>query len=95
MPPRTPPEPRPAPDLLPDSLPGRTDSDVLPDGPARDSRPETTPDSLPRVDDNTPIEGRGSRVVEAERESWFEHPEGSAPPLDRLTQDDKPETAER
>jgi hypothetical protein len=71
---------------------------VLPDGVPRDNRPESTPDSLPRRGDNRPLEGRaaGERGINAaERGSWMEHPEGSAPPLDRLTQDDRPPTSDR
>ena len=36
-----------------------------------------------------------AEIDEAERETLAEHPEGSAPPLDRLTRERTPETEER
>jgi len=89
MPPKTAPRPRPTPDVLPDSLPRKEQRDVLPDDLRRGDRPDTPPDSLPKVDKTEEAE-----IAEAEEQSWQEHPEGSAPPLDRLTQDRKPETDE-
>lgn len=99
MPPRTATTPRPAPDLLPDSLPGKDSPDVFSDDARRNNKPEMTPDSLPRADESLPLDSRRSQdeseIARAEQETWFEHPEGSAPALDRLTQDRKPKTEER
>jgi hypothetical protein len=62
--------------------------DVLPDSlPTNDQ-----PDVLPEAVEDQDSEDYEKQVDEAERASWQEHPEGSAPPLDRLTQDREPET---
>ena len=62
----------------------------MPPKTAQRPQPDMTPDSLPGRDDRAPSEE--ADIAEAEDATLQEHPEGSAPPLDRLTQDRKPET---
>ena len=79
------------PDMTPDSLP-RVDENLplnsatSPDG-ARADHPIHDDD----LEDLKP-EDYERRIAAVEQEVVHEHPEGSAPPLDRLTQDREPDT---
>ena len=74
----------------PDSLP-RVDENVSLDG--RPSEDGGNPDHPIHDEDQEDLEPQDyeEEIDEAERETLAEHPEGSAPPLDRLTQKQKPD----
>ena len=74
----------------PDSLP-RVDENVSLDG--RPSEDGGNPDHPIHDEDQEDLEPQDyeEEIDEAEREILAEHPEGSAPPLDRLTQKQKPD----
>lgn len=56
----------------------------------RPAGPDLVPGPLPPKNDPDVAGGRQAEIERVEEESVQEHPEGSAPPLDRVTQDRDP-----
>ena len=78
----------------PDSLP-RVDNDVTIAGsPSEDGGVAQHPIHDEDQEDMEPQDYE-AEIDRAERETLAEHPEGSAPPLDRLTRERMPETEDR
>jgi len=73
----------------PDSLPRIDENVALHGRPAQDGGVAQHPIHDEDLEDRDP-QHYEAEIARAEEESWFEHPEGSAPPLERLTQDRKP-----
>jgi hypothetical protein len=82
------------PETTPDSLPRIDENAPLNGRPSQDGGIAQHPIRDEDLEDRKP-EDYVAEIAKAEEESWLEHPEGSAPPLDRLTQDRTPETERR
>ena len=91
MPPKPASLPRRAPDVSPDSLPRVEDNLSIDGRPLTDGGAADHPIHDEDQEDLEPQDYE-EEIDEVERESWAEHPDGSAPPLDRLTQERAPDS---
>jgi hypothetical protein len=78
----------------PDSLPRVDEKISLGGRPAPDGGLAEHPIHDEDLDDRKP-EDYEAEIAAADKQSWAEHPEGSAPPLDRLTKEHEPEGGAR